>query len=207
MDWIGGRLCSLVFKPKEKKQRNMASSAGCTSLARSGQWKLHLAILHSAAAEDTLQRQTVCQAQGSLTPSLACSSLSYWTEVFLLLNPCSVKTHPEQRPYKLKHLCVILHMNTATVRKSGKTFGHTGKSSRKSKWQVESSLELAALGRPKSIFCIDFWKQRKLFEMGPKSQLNIGPRLLWLFWVDMNTWHRPSRVPWLYFRKHWSFSV
>ena len=180
MNWVGGRFCSLVFKPKEKKQRNMASSAVCNSPARSGQQKLHLAIFHSAATEDTLQRQTVCQAQGSVTPSLACSSMSYWTEVFLLLNPCSIKTHPEQRPYKPKHLCVILHMNTSTVRKSGKALRHASKSSRKSRWQAESSLELAALGSPKPIFSSDFRKQPKLFEMGPKPQLNAGPRFLWL---------------------------
>lgn len=179
MNWMGSRLCSLIFKPKEKKQRNR-SSAVCTSPARSGHQKLHLAIFHSAATEDTLRRQTVCQAQGSLTPPLACSSMSYWTEVFLLLNPCSIKTQPEQRPYEPKHLCVILHVNTPTVRKSGTALRHTSKSSHRSGVQVESSLALAVLGSPKSIFRSDFRKQPKLFEIGRKPQLNTGPRFLWL---------------------------
>lgn len=118
---------------------------------RSGQQKLHLAISHSAATEDMLQRQTVCQGRGSLTPSLACSSISYWTELFLLLNPCFINTHPEQQPYKAKHHCVTLHVNTPRVRKSQNPSGTPVNPAIKA---GGAFLRICSIGKPKNLFLV-----------------------------------------------------
>lgn len=138
---------ALLFSSQKRRHKEIWQVLqSCTDPARSGHQKLHLAISHSAATEDTLWRQTVCQGRGSLTPSLACSSMSYWTELFLLLNLRFIKTHPEQRPYKAKH-----HMNTLRVRKSQNPSGTPVNPAIKAGGVF---LRTCSIGKPKNLFLV-----------------------------------------------------
>lgn len=140
-------------------------------------------------------KDKLCQAQGSLTPSL--TVLCHTGQRFY-----SVKTHSDQRSYK-PELCVTLHVNTSAVRKSGNALRHTSQSSHRSRWQGESCLEFALLGSPEAFFSVVTSENNLSYlrwDSRPSQTQDLD--FYGFFLVDMITSHLPSRVPWLSFMNH-----
>lgn len=79
-----------------------------------------------------------------------------------------MRAHPEEGPYKQKHFCVKLCMNTVVVKKLWKAPVNLG--------TVRAGGGfLVASGSSRAPFISDFRKQPKIFVMGAKTHLNTRP--------------------------------